>query len=326
MKFLFVTLLLSISPLFAQVEIIHYTDKKIHARAAFCYSDHLVLGCNNGEVYAYNLKNAKSTVMNPVDSFPEIRDMGLCNSSFFVMQTGGKSAIYEGGSIMQYDKRGGDVIDSNLFLDGFAFEGAYGFAMADPVKGKFQLFYSADYGKSWEVCETLPDALEGEAAFAASGTTVHILNKEFIFVTGGKKSRIFTSKDFGKTWTVKNIPFAVGASSGAYSMGFESRKKMVVVGGDYTQANNGNGTCFYTKNGGKKWKASKKSPTGYRSCVIYTAGVYYCCGTNGIDYSKDGGKTWSHLADNNCFALAFDNQFIYASSINGTFLKFPRVE
>ena len=326
MKFIFPFFLFFVFSAFSQVEIIHYADKKIHARAAFCFSDHLVLGCNNGEVYAYNLKNAKSTVMNPVDSFPEIRDMGLWNSSFFVMQTGGKSAIYEGGSIMQYDKRGADCIDSTLFLDGFAFEGNLGFAMADPVDNVFQLFYSEDYGKNWKKCAGLPKAIEGEAAFAASGTTVHVLNKEFIFVTGGKKSRIFFSKDFGQTWSERNIPFSSGESSGAYSLGFESRKKMVVVGGDYAKPNESTNTCYYTTNGGKKWKASKKAPSGYRSCVIYTAGVYYCCGTNGIDYSKDNGKTWTHIADNNCFALAFDNQFIYASSINGTFLKFARFE
>jgi len=326
MKITFISLLFTTFFSFSQIEIIHYSDKKIHARSAFCFTDYLVLGCNNGEVYAYHLKKGKSTVLNPVDSFPEIRDMGLCNSSFFVMQTGSKSAIFEGGSIMQFDQRGREIIDSSLFLDGFAFEGNVGFAMADPVDSLFQLFYSEDCGKNWKKCAGLPKAFEGEAAFAASGTTVQVLNKEFIFVTGCKKSRIFLSKDFGQTWSERNIPFASGESSGAYSLGFESRKKMVIVGGDYAKPNESANTCFYSTNGGKKWKASKKSPNGYRSCVIYTAGVYYCCGTNGIDYSKDGGKTWKKLADNNCFTLAFDNQYIYASSINGTFLKFPRID
>jgi Neuraminidase (sialidase) len=60
--------------------------------------------------------------------------------------------------------------------------------------------------------------------------------------------------------------------------------------------------------------------------VIYTDGIYYACGTNGMDYSKDGGETWQNLNDFNTFSMAFDSPFIYASSINGKVIKLKKVK
>ena len=101
---------------------------------------------------------------------------------------------------------------------------------------------------------------------------------------------------------------------------------MLVVGGDYTKASGIEKNCFFTKDGGKSWQASTTPPTGYRSCVIYTDGIYYACGTNGMDYSQDGGQTWQNLNDFNTFSMAFDSQFIYASSINGKVIKLKKVK
>src|SRR5207237_9362620 len=102
-----------------------------------------------------------------------------------------------------------------------------------------------DGGAHWmEVAPgALPAALEGEGAFAASGTCVAVLESgegkkkhaDAWFVSGGAGgSRIFRTGDFGKTWQVFPLPLIKGkAATGAFSVAFSDEKNGVVVGGDY---------------------------------------------------------------------------------------------
>jgi len=45
-----------------------------------------------------------------------------------------------------------------------------------------------------------------------------------------------------------------------------------------------------------------------------------------MDYSTDNGLNWQKLNDLNTFSMAYDNQFIYASSINGKVIKLKKVK
>jgi Neuraminidase (sialidase) len=45
-----------------------------------------------------------------------------------------------------------------------------------------------------------------------------------------------------------------------------------------------------------------------------------------MDYSQDGGQTWQNLNDFNTFSMAFDSQYIYASSITGKVIKLKKVK
>src|SRR5215213_6601693 len=57
--------------------------------------------------------------------------------------------------------------DPNAFYDR-----GHGLALSDPVDGKFRILSTSDGGRSWSVLPSdgMPAALEGEFAFAASGT------------------------------------------------------------------------------------------------------------------------------------------------------------
>ncbi len=96
---------------------------------------------------------------------------------------------------------------------------------------------------------------------------------------------------------------------------------MVAVGGDYTRPNESANTCFYSIDGGLSWLASKNPPSGYRSCVIFAFGVYYACGTNGIDYSTNTGITWNSISTENALSMTADNQYLYISCMGGKILK-----
>lgn len=313
------------------VEIINYSKEKVHARGIACAKNNLLLACNDGYLYAYDLIKKQSVVLNPIEGAPELRDVAFTNSHIITMQSGDEGLIiqsdWEGKSnTVFYLRTSKNEELKNVFLDGIAIEKKLGFLMGDPIDGYFTLYYSTNAGVDWKPCSGKIKAFNGEAGFAASGSTVQIYDGFFYFVSGGLKSRIHISKNKGKTWESFEIPFESKESAGAFSLAIKDKQNMLVVGGDYTKATSQEKNCFFTANGGKSWQTCAVPPTGYRSCVIYTDGIYYACGTNGMDYSEDNGLTWKNLNDFNTFSMAFDTQFIYASSLNGKVIKLKKVK
>ena len=72
---------------------------------------------------------------------------------------------------------------------------------------------------------------------------------------------------------------------------------MIVVGGDFAADSSYQKNCFFTDDGGKTWVAPKIPPHGYRSCVEYLSKKdIVTCGLNGVDYSLDGGKTFTWIS------------------------------
>ena len=76
---------------------------------------------------------------------------------------------------------------------------------------------------------------------------------------------------------------------------------------------------MYTSDGGKTWKliGVNKEP-GYRSCVQYVpygeGQELVAVGFKGVDYSKDGGRNWTHLSDQSFYTLRFlNNNVAYAA-------------
>jgi len=317
---------------FSQViEIISYSNEKIHARGIECVKNKLLLACNIGYLYSYDLTKKQAIVLNPLENAPELRDVAHTKNQIITMQSGDEGLViqtdWEGKSNTSfYLKTTANKELKNVFLDGIAIEKKLGFLMGDPIDGYFTLYFSSNAGEDWKPCSGKIKAFKGETGFAASGSTVQIQDGVFYFVSGGLKSRIHLSKNKGKTWESTEIPFESKDSAGPFSLAIKDKLNMCVVGGDYEKAAGIEKNCFFTKDGGKSWQASTTPPSGYRSCVIYTDGIYYACGTNGMDYSTDNGLNWQKLNDLNTFSMAYDSQFIYASSINGKVIKLKKVK
>lgn len=326
--------IISSSAFSQQYRFLHYSQKPIHARAF----DGEYVGTNNGEIYILDYLTDSFKIVHLSDTFPEIRDIhSTFQNEVVVMQTGDQGAIIfidSTGKVRKTPFYSRNDTTKSIFLDGMSFNGNLGFLMGDPVDSHFSLYKSTDGGRNWTSCKGKIKAYSGEAAFAASGSTVEIIDGYFSFVSGGLKSRYFVSFDLGNTWEFHDIPFPACKSCGPYSMSYLPKsknsfeldpQKIVVVGGDYTKPNESKNTCFYSLNGGKTWKKPKISPRGYRSCVIVSNGVLYCCGTNGIDYSTDFGKTWKPLSTDNCFALAANETSILATTTNGRIIVIEKV-
>ena len=209
------------------------------------------------------------------------------------------------------------------------------YVLGDPLGGKFMLGTLASYSEgkrigllapdtaSFRVNSDAPDALDGEAAFAASGTCLLVSNGMIWFVSGGTAARVFRSSDRGKSWGMANAPLAHGSSgAGAFSIAMFDEHRGVIVGGDYQKPDETSGSLAFTQNSGVTWKAAK-GLTGYRSGVAYVdKKTIIAVGTNGSDITRDGGKTWKKFGDENLNAVqARGKKAVWAVGPKGMVVK-----
>jgi len=297
------------------------TEKSCYSRSIVVKDSIVYTANSNGSMYATNLITTKSINLLANKRFEEMRDIEFCGNYLFGMQSGtyGLLAQTDGQKFLDYITPSTSIW-IGTFLDGMDFYNKVGFIMGDPKNGYFSLFKSFDGGLKWKECEGKLEAFEGEAGFAASGTNVQVMNDStFLFVSGGKKSRFFKSTDQGKSWKSTSLPYMTSESSGAFSLCMMNDSVGVIVGGDYSNPDLCLNTCFYTDDGGEFWINAIEQTRGYRSCVIEANGVFYACGTNGIDYSLDFGKTWIPFANGNFFSMCANNSKLYATIPNGSF-------
>ncbi|HEX8494865.1 MAG TPA: hypothetical protein VF658_18635 [Pyrinomonadaceae bacterium] len=202
------------------------------------------------------------------------------------------------------------------FFDAMAFwDKDHGIAVSDPVDGRFVIITTRDGGTTWKQMPAagMPPALNGEGAFAASGTCITVQGKNNVwFGTGGAaQARVFHSTNRGETWTVSPTPLASGKPPmGVFSIAFKNGKNGVVVGGDYEKEADANRNVAITTDGGRTWELITDSrPQGYKSCVLYvpgtTAPTLIAVGPSGSDYSTDNGRSWSRINQTGFHSASF---------------------
>lgn len=177
------------------------------------------------------------------------------------------------------------------FFDSMAFwDRTHGVVLGDPVpdesgKLKFEVLLTED-GRTWHGVRPsqLPDAVEGEGAFAASNTCLATIwpaakrsgdDSHLWFATGGPVARVFHSPDRGHTWDVFNTPITHGRdSTGIFSIAFRDQLHGVVAGGDYKRPNDDGPNLAFTADGGKTWSLSTIRPQPFFSAAAYDRGTH----------------------------------------------------
>lgn len=200
-------------------------------------------------------------------------------------------------------------LDSAVFLDGMKFwDEQNGIAFGDPMEGKMLIITTQDGGESWQQTnsENIPESLEIEGGFAASGSSIALIGDSKVWVgMGGNKARVFYSEDRGQNWEVVETPiFSGGSMKGIYSLAFKNEKEGIAVGGEYQNENPPNSRA-YTTDGGRNWKLGK-GVDQYRSGSSYLfKDIYLATGLTGTDITYDGGKTWEPISDQKLHGMVF---------------------
>lgn len=190
------------------------------------------------------------------------------------------------------------------FLDGLDCAGERCVAFGDPIGGRYQLVASDDGGRGWRAIEG-PAALEGEAAFAASGRSIRIGADGRIRIgTGGAAARVLI--ETGAGWRAASTPLASGASTrGVFALAEAGAGRWVAIGGDFRAESERAGTAAISDDGGATWRPATAPAGGYRSAVEPLGGErLIATGPSGTDRSDDGGVTWHPLGTDGFHVVA----------------------
>ncbi len=194
-----------------------------------------------------------------------------------------------------------------VFLDAMDFnKNGKAIIVGDPLEGKeYRLQYDVKHQRAGKI-NTRLHFKEGEAFFASSGTNIKWIphTKNYVFVTGGKRSRFFLN---GLWYDLPMIEEK--ESTGANSIAVWDKNNMVIVGGDFANDTSTTKNAVITQNAGRTWFQPATPPHGYRSCVEYiTKNKLIACGTSGVDISKDGGMNWTLISNESFYVCQKSKQ------------------
>ncbi len=220
------------------------------------------------------------------------------------------------------------------FFDGLKFwDGQHGIVFGDPLDGKPCLLESFDGGKTWQAIDplSLPDALEGEAGFAASNSAMHIQEGGKVWVgLGGrlaKTSRMLMRASWTSPWSVVECPLHAGPAQGIFSIASSQDSRfLVAVGGDYRVDETSATTAAFSTNQGMSWQTPRTSPAFFCSAVVSLPvgplgeSVFIATGPRGSHFSPDG-QQWQEFSRSGFHVLAVGPQMVFAAGADGRFAR-----
>ena len=206
--------------------------------------------------------------------------------------------------------------DDNAFFDCFSFwDESNGFAFSDSHEGKFTLIQTQDGGATWPRIDPaiVPDARDGEGAFAASGTCVMTWEGGHgWFATGAsaQDTRVIRTTDYGASWSESLTPIAsLTGSEGISTMSVLDAQHLAVLGGDFTQRDSIYANVALSSDGGATWTTGASAPIGgsvYGSTYVPEAGSPTLVGVapTGTAFTTDNATSWSRIDDSNFWTIS----------------------
>jgi photosystem II stability/assembly factor-like uncharacterized protein len=170
-----------------------------------------------------------------------------------------------------------------------------GYVLGDPIGGKWMILETLDGGRSWHSLANLPAAIQGEAAFAASSSSLLADSEGLVVATGGTVSRLHRYTFASQSWGVRELTDMLQGepSQGVFAAtSLPGVGGLVLVGGDYLKPENRIANALLVV--GEVTTSTSEGPSGYRSGVAYLQhkGWVVAVGPGGSDFSSDGAHSW----------------------------------
>ncbi|WP_019668709.1 WD40/YVTN/BNR-like repeat-containing protein [Eudoraea adriatica] len=334
MRYLFLIIILFIvyscshavkKPNFTEVKVEVLYEDSLSIRAIELMNGSLGFAANKGVFGTIDLqtKTVRTNIQKYDSLLPEFRAIAHTSTDFFMLSVANPALLYKtgdkGSMELVYTEEGEDV-----FYDSMAFwNDKEGIAIGDSMAGCLSIIITRDGGYSWNKlsCTQLPEAPDGEGAFAASNTNIVVQgNKAWI---GTTRARVYYTSDKGLSWEVFQTPIrSEKPTQGIYSMDFYDSSLGIAIGGDYTDPEKNIANKAISHDGGKSWQllANNQDP-GYKSCIQFVPdsegkGIV-AVGFTGISYSNDMGINWKTLSNEGFYTMRFQNDSVaYAAGRN----------
>lgn len=310
------------------------SESKLSCRAIYIDNEKVWMGMDKGR-YGFYDKKKDTTIIKEIQLVArttEFRSIAGTKEAIYILSVGNpamliridKKTLEE--TVVYKEEHEKVFYDSMQFVDHLN-----GFAMGDPIENCLAFIKTNDGGKTWQKvnCDVLPKVSEGEAAFATSNTNLIIKGKSIFMVSGGKKSRVFISEDFGTTWNVYETPIVQGETmTGIFTADFYNEKIGIIAGGNYEKQDQNWANKAITKNGGKTWKLiADKEAFGYASCVQFIpnskGNKIISIGGTGIYYSDNFGKSWIKFSDDkDFFTFRFESDKVFYATGRNKLVRF----
>ncbi len=299
---------------------IAFKDEKTLKNSSFrgvdCKDNLCVISGSNGFIFFYNHTGGNWYVNQIKGAHTlDFRDVAVLGAADFCLMSAGegkKSSIYKKSDAdfdwslqMQNEEEKG-------FYDGIDFiDENNGVLIGDPIDEYLFVMHTSDGGKNWSRINpsNCSEIQEGEYAFAASGSSIQMIDESsFYIVTGGSRSMLYFTDNLGESWTEIETSLPSGeASQGAFSFDYYSSDLMCIVGGDYKNpSEKGQNFSLYRED--KGWHQPEgASILPYLSSVkILNAKMILATGTEGTFLSKNAGQKWEVLDVGGYHSIAYD--------------------
>ena len=205
--------------------------------------------------------------------------------------------------------------DSSAFYDCLDFwDARRGIALSDAVAGRMLVITTDDGGATWQAVprDSLPPALAGEGAPAASGTCLVIRHggRAWFGTEAVPGARVYASTDYGRSWRAADTPIAHGEAAGITSLAFLDDARGFALGGRIMdRADTSAVSVATTSDAGRTWTAAGRPPFAgavYGSAVLHgREDVLLAAGPGGLALARlcCGQPAWSLLSSNNYWAV-----------------------
>ena len=207
---------------------------------------------------------------------PHFRSIAKTSSSIFALSIANPALLYKisgGNKEIVYKEE-----HEKVFYDAMTFiDDNTGIAIGDPMGGCTSIIMTRDGGNTWNKidCSKLPEVKEGEASFAASNTNIAFYKDNIWVATGGTRARVLKSSDRGNSWEIVETPMVQGdGPQGIYSVDFYDENIGIIMGGSFSSPDENKANKAITKDGGKTWTlVADGESPNYKSCVQYIPGT-----------------------------------------------------
>ena len=261
---------------FTSVKIEPIFEDSLSIRAIEIMGNSLAFAANKGTFGTLDLSTGRvrTNIEKYHTNIPEFRAVAFNATDFFMLSVANPALLYKTGEDGKMDLV---YIEEGegVFYDAMTFwNNKEGIAIGDSVDGCLSIIITRDGGHHWRKlpCSKLPKGIDGEGAFAASNTNIKTIGTKTWIAT--TSGRILFSPDKGKTWKSFQTPIVNQADAeGIYSIDFWDENLGIAIGGDYTNPDLNTANKAITKDGGKTWTLlANGQHPEYKSCIQFIPG------------------------------------------------------